>query len=353
MTLKDLIRDEITALAPLLSPMPLSRYMELCLTHPTFGYYMTRDPFGAMGDFTTAPEISQMFGELLGLWAVAEWQQLGSPEHFILLELGPGRGTLMADALRAASISPTFLEGMQLHLCDASPVLREHQHAHLARYQPQWIDDTTALPDLPLIVIANEFFDALPVEQVRHLHGESWQRRAVTWHNGALDWAVTGIPAASIPADIRAAALPDWREFSPLSAIIVAQLSQHIKRHSGSLLAIDYGYNQPAFTITQGDTLQALAKHKPVDVLAEPGHADLTCHVDFQALASVAAAEGLKTSVTPQGMFLKALGIETRAQRLLTQAKNVTQRQDISSALHRLTDASEMGELFKVLIIES
>ena len=351
MSLGDLIASEITALAPLPSPMKLSRYMELCLTHPEFGYYMVRDPFGAGGDFTTAPEISQMFGELIGLWAVAEWQQLGRPAPFVLAELGPGRGTLMTDALRAASVEPAFIDALQLVLCDASPILREHQHAHLARYNPTWIGYLGELPPLPTILIANEFFDALPIDQVR-LAPTGWRQRAIDLINGRLGWVESGVDENTIPADIRAAQNPAWLEYSPLSRIIMQQLAAHIAGHTGRALIIDYGYDAPAAQIARGDTLQALHRHQMVDPLESPGAADLTAHVDFHALAQIASASGLAASVNSQGNFLKALGIAQRAQKLSNRA-TPEQAADIASALNRLTNADAMGELFKVLIVAS
>lgn len=349
MSLFDLIKSEITALAPLPSPMRLSRYMELCLTHPEFGYYMMRDPFGAAGDFTTAPEISQMFGELIGLWAVAEWQQMGRPAPFALLELGPGRGTLMVDALRAASVEPAFIAALQLYLCDVSPLLREHQHAHLARYDVRWIGTLDQLPALPTIIVANEFFDALPIEQVRF--DGTWRARCVDLQHNQLTWVECGISDTDLPETIHAAKPQHWLEYSPLSQTIMRDLTAHLKRHGGRALIVDYGYNQPVFAITNGDTLQALKSHQSIDPLAAPGTADLTAHVDFHSLAAIARSAGLTASLTTQGQFLKALGIDARAERLSARA-TPEQVETIRTATRRLTHPNEMGDLFKVLIIQ-
>lgn len=313
--------------------------MELCLTHPQHGYYVTRDPLGASGDFTTAPEISQMFGELIGLWMVQQWQKQGSPAPFTLLEIGPGRGTLMADLLRAAGkIMPAFIAAARLHLCEASPVLRAAQAAKLGAYHPAWIDDISSLPAQPLLVVANEFFDALPIAQVRFT-GTGWVQRAVTLDAGAL--AFTEIPTDDIPDDIAATNIDGWLEVSPASRSVMQFLSAHIAQHGGAGLFVDYGY-LTLQNVKNCDTLQALQHHQPVNPLADPGHADLTAHVDFSILGWIAQAAKLKVWMGTQGDFLRALGITARAEKLNQPAE-----------LARLTAPDQMGDLFKVLIVSA
>lgn len=321
-------------------PMPLSDYMALCLSHPEHGYYATRDPLGAAGDFTTAPEISQMFGELIGLALAQSWLDQGAPSPFTLAELGPGRGTLMADALRAARAVPGFAEAAEVHLVETSPVLRAAQADRVP--EARWHDRAADLPGRPLFLVANEFFDALPIRQfVRD--GPAWRERMVTERDGALAFALTA-PVGLDALDHRLADTSDGDmvELCPALPAIAGEIGGRIARHGGAALAIDYGGWR-----SRGDTFQALRGHAPADPLAAPGTADLTAHVDFEALAR-AAAPAAHTAMTPQGVFLERLGITPRAQAL---ARGLTgARLDAHVAAHRrLTHPAEMGHLFKVL----
>jgi NADH dehydrogenase [ubiquinone] 1 alpha subcomplex assembly factor 7 len=324
-------------------PITLADYMAECLFHPTHGYYITREPFGAQGDFTTAPEISQMFGELLGLCLAQAWLDQGSPAPFTLAELGPGRGTLMADVLRATRGVPGFHAGVQVRLVEASPRLRYLQKKALAAYQVTWADDLAGLPPQPLFLLANEFFDALPVRQFTR-QGQAWAETMVGVAGGALTFG-RSIPA---PLGLLAHRLADTAdgeivELCPAALPIFATMGQHIAARGGAGLIVDYGGWQ-----SRGDTFQAVRNHAFTNALAEPGLADLTAHVDFAALA--AAANPARTAFVTQGAFLTALGIQTRAaalaQRLQGEALEAHHK-----ALHRLTAPDQMGQLFKVLAL--
>jgi NADH dehydrogenase [ubiquinone] 1 alpha subcomplex assembly factor 7 len=332
-------------------PISVARYMALCLGHPVHGYYMARDPLGAAGDFTTAPEISQMFGELLGLWAAAVWQLMGAPARVLLVELGPGRGTLMADALRAATIVPGFAAAAAVHLVEISPALRRRQHETLAphRLPLAWHDDVAQLPEAPMIVLANEFFDALPVSQAVKT-SDGWHERMVGLdRDGRLALALQPQPMpsfdAALPAPLRNAplgALYEWRADRE-----VAELCGRLARFGGAALAIDYGHVDSAF----GDTLQAVRGHAFADPLGAPGETDLTAHVDFAALARAAGGAGAAVhGPLGQGEFLRRLGIEARVEKLRANA-TAAQGADIARALARLTGTGpgEMGALFKAI----
>jgi len=301
-------------------------------------YYGSRDPLGAEGDFITAPEISQMFGELIGLWAADLALRAGAGGAFAWGELGPGRGTLTADALRAmaqAGLAPP------VHFVETSPVLRTRQKALVPR--AQWHDDATTLPgDRPLLVIANEFFDALPIHQFER-SARGWRERHV-----AAD------PPRFVPGAVdRADAIPPQLADAPLGAIvernlagetIMADLAARIARQGGAILTIDYGYEGPAC----GDTLQAMRAHHHADPLEAPGTRDLTAHVDFAMLATVARGHGLRPSpCVEQGAFLTALGIEARAAALIR--ANAARADDVKAAMERLIAPAQMGRLFKVL----
>lgn len=319
--------------------MPLARFMELALQHPSYGYYAAGDPLGGQGDFITSPEISQLFGEMIGLWAAEIWRLSERPASFALLELGPGRGTLMQDALRATAKVAGFHEAMRLYLLESNATLREKQTEKLAAYAPVYLDDLSDLPPVPLIAVANEFFDALPVRQyIRTLQG--WRERLVDW-NGERFVFVHGqedVPLP-LPADF------SFHEVSPQALALVQQLAESVAARGGAGLIVDYGYAVPA----GHDTLQAVSHHESVPVLDRPGQVDLTAHVDFTALAIAAQKKGARpTGIAPQGDFLRAMGIELRAAQLKKAATD-TQAKDIDSALNRLTDSFQMGVLFKVL----
>jgi NADH dehydrogenase [ubiquinone] 1 alpha subcomplex assembly factor 7 len=329
-------------------PITLARYMSLALAHPRHGYYATRDPLGTAGDFITAPEISQMFGELLGLWAAHAWTVAGSPKRVALVELGPGRGTLMADALRAVGrAAPIFARSLQVHLVETSPALRSAQRATLAASaEPTWHEGVETLPEGPIIVIANEFFDALPIRQFVRAGG-AWRERLVGLGEGRL---VLGLSAEAVQEDTLPEA-PDGSvlEVSETAAAIMALLARRIARESGAALVIDYGHLQSTF----GDSFQAVEAHRFVDPLARPGEADLTAHVDFGALSRAAETEGAHIDLmTSQADFLEALGIRQRASALAAKS-GPDQVAAVEAALDRLTDRSPtgMGSLFKVMAV--
>lgn len=319
-------------------PMTVADYMAECLLHPTHGYYSTRDPFGPAGDFITAPEISQMFGELLGLALAQSWLDQGSPAPFTLAELGPGRGTLMADVLRTTRTVPGFHAAARVVLVEASPALRRVQAATLGT--PAWIETADHLPRAPLFLLANEFFDALPIRQFLRTP-EGWRERMVGLAEGTLTFGLS--PPIPCP-DPRFATDPPGTlvEICPQAAPIMQALADRISTHGGAALIIDYGGWR-----SRGDTLQALRAHAPDDPLAHPGDADLTAHVDFEALA-LAAPSIAHTAPTPQGTLLQRLGIDQRAARLAAGLAGAA-RDSHLAAHRRLTHPQEMGSLFKAL----
>lgn len=317
-------------------PLGLHDYMAECLLHPVHGYYTTRPPFGAEGDFVTAPEISQMFGELLGLCLAQAWIDQGSPAPFTLAELGPGRGTLMADVLRATKGVAGFHAAMRMHLIEASPRLRALQRQALAQFDVTWGDDIGALPQLPLYLLANEFFDALPIRQFRR-EGDFWCETLVGAENGRLIFG----KSAPLSLDRANTKSGDILEICPSATGIMAQINQRIRSHGGAGLIVDYGGWDGV-----GDTFQAMQAHRYVAPLDSPGLADLTAHVDFAALAR--AAEGSVCAYTSQGAFLSRLGIAQRAA-VLGKALTGDALAAHLSATDRLTAPTEMGELFKVL----
>ncbi len=338
--LKDLIRAD--------GPISVAEFMRIVLTSRDDSYYRRADPLGASGDFITAPEISQIFGELIGLWCVDVWQKLGAPSTFTLVELGPGRGTLMKDALRAARVAPPFLSAVSLALVEVSEALRRLQQDALreATAPVHWLDRFEDLDVRgPLIVVANEFFDALPIRQwIRG--GIGWSERCVGLAGDALVFGASGaVDARFIPDAVRGAPVGSIVETSPARTAIAGMIGEAIARQGGAALAIDYGFEGPA----AGDTLQAVRAHAFVDVLAEPGHADVTSHVDFAALAHAFAEGGAAVSpLALQGAFLNRLGARERVQALKRSA-SVEQAEQIDAAAARLTGTDAMGSLFKVL----
>ncbi|MDP6706949.1 MAG: SAM-dependent methyltransferase [Alphaproteobacteria bacterium] len=328
-------------------PIPVSRYMAEALGHPEHGYYARRDPLGADGDFTTAPEISQMFGELIGLWCVEFWQRLGRPASLGLVELGPGRGTLMADALRAARLEPAFLDAVSVHLVETSPALEALQRERLEGLGACWHRSLETVPEGCLLALANEFFDALPVRQFER--GEQgWHERLVANGGEALGFVLspTCLAESLLPEAFAGATVGSVVEVAPSRAATMAALAGRIAAHGGAALVIDYGHADSA----PGDTLQAVKQHAFHDVLSGPGEADLTAHVDFQALAEAARAAGAEAhGPVPQGDFLTALGIDLRAARLA--AARPERAAEIERARSRLVAVDEMGRLFKALAV--
>jgi SAM-dependent MidA family methyltransferase len=333
-------------------PMPVADYMRLCLTHPEHGYYLKRDPLGAGGDFITAPEISQMFGELIGVWMAAVWRQMGAPENVRIVELGPGRGTLLDDALRPTKAVTGFRDAAVLHLVEVSPALRELQEQRLARtgLAMLWHDRLEDVPGGPSLIVANEFIDALPVHQAVK-HEDGWHERVVTvGADGNLGFDTAREPLrsfeTSLPRASRGAplgAIYEWRADS-----IALELGRRC-REQGAALIIDYGHAHSGL----GDTLQAVARHAFADPLRAPGMADLTAHVDFEALAQCAETMGARIHgpIRQRDLFLR-LGIEKRAAALKS-AVSAQKAADIEIAFSRLIagGARGMGELFKAIAI--
>jgi SAM-dependent MidA family methyltransferase len=335
--------------------MTVARYMEFCLAHPRHGYYASRDPFGAAGDFTTAPEISQMFGEMLGLWAVALWQSMHAPAPFRLIELGPGRGTLMADALRAARVAPGFIEAVDVQLVETSARLRDAQRRSLSNsaVPAVWHALLEHVPEGPFILLANEFLDALPVHQAVKTES-GWHERVVgVDEHGKLAFGLSrshlpdfeALPAAEL-ADAPLGAVFEWRPDT-----FVAEICSRLQTHPGAALFIDYGHSQSGL----GDTLQAVRAHAFADPLSSPGEVDLTAHVDFAAVARIAKQCGIDVhGPVEQGSFLEGLGIVARAEKL--RANTLSQQAAaIDAALVRLTGSGRenMGSLFKVIALTS
>ena len=343
---------EIKKLIKSSGPMPVWRYMELCLTHPRHGYYVSRDPLGREGDFTTSPEVSQMFGELLGLWSASIWKAIGSPPLLRLVELGPGRGTMMADALRALRVLPPLYQSLSIHLVEINPVLREKQRATLSGVRNiSWHDTVDDVPDGPAVILANEYFDVLPIHQVVKRE-TGWHERVVEIDpNGKLAFGAAAEPMPRfellLPPLVRAAPAGAVFEWRPDTEIM--KIASRVRDQDGAALIIDYGHLRS----DAGDTFQAIARHSFTDPLKNPGQADVTAHVDFQALAR--AAEDLGARVhgpVTQGEFLKRLGIEARADGLMAKA-SLEVASDIAGALKRLTDSGRggMGSMFKAVAI--
>jgi NADH dehydrogenase [ubiquinone] 1 alpha subcomplex assembly factor 7 len=346
------LQSEIRKLIKSTGPMPVWRYMELCLTHPGHGYYVSRDPLGREGDFTTAPEVSQMFGELLGLWAASVWKVIGSPPLLRLIELGPGRGTMMADALRALRVLPPLYQSLSIHLVEINPALRDKQKATLSGVSNiDWHDGIDDVPEGPAIIFANEYFDVLPIHQAVK-RGTGWHERVVELDsNGKLMFGSSSEPIRRfevlLPPLVRAAPVGAVFEWRPDAEIM--KIASRVRDQDGAALIIDYGHTRS----DAGDTFQAIARHSFTDPLENPGQADVTAHVDFEAL--VRAAEDLGARVhgpVPQGEFLKRLGIETRAATLMAKTTPEVSA-DISGAMKRLIGGGRggMGSMFKVLAI--
>jgi SAM-dependent MidA family methyltransferase len=343
------LAERIAALIAASGPLGVADYMATCLFDPAHGYYTTRDPFGIAGDFTTAPEISQMFGELLAVWAYRAWQSAGRPMPVTLAEIGPGRGTLMKDMTRTLSrLDPAFVAGAGIALVETSPRLVEVQKKTLegAAGRLKWHATVAGLPEQPLFIIGNELFDAVPIRQfVRTASG--WRERVVGLDAaGRLAFmAGPGAPDATLlPQGADGMAEGTLVELAPARAALMDAIAARLAAHGGAALFVDYGHASPGF----GDTLQAVRRHEYDDVLAHPGEADLTAHVDFAALAAVAHTHGLRTTITPQGEFLLGLGLLERAGRLGA-GGDAALRHRLTGEVERLAGPQGMGELFKVL----
>jgi NADH dehydrogenase [ubiquinone] 1 alpha subcomplex assembly factor 7 len=332
--------------------MTVAAFMAIALHDPEAGYYARRQPLGASGDFITAPEISQIFGELIGLWCADLWQRMGSPDPVVVAELGPGRGVLIADFLRATAGVAGFRAAMQLHLVEASPVLRAEQQRRLAWLDAVWLDDVGSLPDGPLLLVANEFLDALPIRQL--VRGRThWAERLVALDRERRLCFAEGpeSPALTllVPPECRDAAPGTLVELCPAMASLAADLAKRLREQGGGALFVDYGYTDALGK----STLAAIGGHRAARILDAPGMADLSAHVDFTALAAAARAGGAAVyGPVSQGDFLGALGAELRLQILLRGAAPA-QRAALETGLRRLIDPTEMGTLFQALAMTS
>lgn len=380
MSLEELIKNRIRAQGAI----TVADYMELALSHPEYGYYMQRDPLGVAGDFITSPEISQVFGEVIGGWLAHNWQLLGAPAEVALVELGAGRGTLMADALRATKNVKGFHDALSVHLVEISPILRQKQWKTLAgkHERLEWHEDIDDLPPLPMLLVANEFFDALPIRQFfPHPHplpeGEGEKMVSLPKGEGEKESSLPqGEGENKEPSPFgrgqgeglleRMVALDENDDLSfipPLSQneensiretcvpglSLIEKISTHIGAYGGAALIIDYGYSGGS----KGDTLQAIKDHAYHPVLKDAGDADLTAHVDFSALMNKAKACNVNVyGVVAQGQFLMRLGAGARTTALCETATQ-QQQERLVSGLKRLADPQEMGELFKVMAITS
>ena len=344
--LVSILRDKIQSAGPI----SIADYMAMALSHPEHGYYIKRDPFGARGDFITAPEISQIFGEMIGLWCAQMWLQLGGGP-ISLVELGPGRGSLMADVLRATKSMVGFHDAVTIHMVETSPTLAHAQYMRLRDDHPriEWLDHVDALPDTRTILIANEFFDALPIKQYV-MTDDGLRERRVGWSETTQAFEfVLAEPGLMLAKSGHTIPPGTVMEHSPASRSIMRQLATHIHQHGGAGIIIDYGYLGEA----HHDTLQALKAHLFHPVLAEPGEADITAHVDFTSLMEIARDAG--NGVAPlihQGEFLIRMGAQLRLEMLLRHA-TPEQRSQLITGLERLISPQAMGELFKVMAFVS
>jgi NADH dehydrogenase [ubiquinone] 1 alpha subcomplex assembly factor 7 len=326
--------------------------MNAALIEPDYGYYRRNDPLGADGDFTTAPEISQLFGELIGAWLIDCWDRMGRPNPVNLVELGPGRGTLMADALRIGRAMPDWMAAIRFYIVEINPHLRELQASRLGDFKPQWRDNLSGVPEGPVLLVANEFLDAMPIRQLVISDG-AWRERLIGWNAEAgFHFVLSQTPSSLgilVPAELSAQPEGAVFELSPAAIGVTAEIARRIVTWQGAALLIDYGRSRSAC----GETLQALRKHSMVAPLENPGEADLTAHVDFGACSRVAAEGGATIfGPTTQEKFLTEIGIGERAKRLKSRA-TPDQGMAIDTALDRLIDPSAMGTLFKVLALTS
>ncbi|UXM95007.1 class I SAM-dependent methyltransferase [Bartonella sp. HY329] len=343
-------------------PLSISQFMTFCLADPQYGYYITADPFGRDGDFITAPEVSQMFGEMLGVWVVLSWRAMDKPADFSLCEMGPGRGTLMDDVLRTIKkLDLDCFKAANIFLVETSPKLREKQKQRLASHNSNitWIDHFSLLPPMPVILLANELFDCLPIYQYV-FDGQNWRETMVGVSpdlSGELD-LVFGLGSIIFPPSLPYAPSfikeGDIIEVSPARESLMDEIAGHIAQYRGAALIIDYGAIEPK----PADTLQAMSKHQFSDPLASPGKDDLTSHVDFAALNQRAQLMHCQTYMTTQGEFLLSLGLIERAQ-TLGQGRDSLFQEKIRNDVERLAGddkisgkiGGKMGGLFKVLCV--
>ena len=333
--------------------MGIAEYMAACLTHPEHGYYTTTRPVGGRasarregGDFITAPEVSQMFGEMVAVWLMEVWQALGAPSPVNLVELGPGRGTLMRDLLRAAQALPAFADALDVHLVEISPTLAEEQSVTLSQAgrSASWVRDVAATPDRPTLVVGNEFLDALPFRQWVKT-GDGWHERAVGLDGDRLSFVLrpNRLPASSLPPGAEEEPEGSILETAPAREAAVAGIADLLAARTGAALLMDYGHLATGF----GDTFQAVREHAHVDVLSTPGRTDLTSHVDFAPLAQVARESGcVVPPPVDQGTFLVNLGLVERAG-ILGSGRDERVQGELRAAVERLAGERQMGRLFK------
>ncbi|MEQ1929342.1 MAG: SAM-dependent methyltransferase, partial [Parvularculaceae bacterium] len=342
------LEERLIALIKANGPISVADYMEDALGHPHDGYYSTETAIGAEGDFTTAPEISQIFGELIGLWLVQSYVEMGEPKTLNLIEFGPGRGVLMADVLRAAALRPKFLKAAHLWLVEKSGRLRHEQRRRLDRFPvaPRWTDDFHEIGPTPSLIVANEFFDCLPIRQYERTSA-GWRERLIGLAPGgtALAFCTAGAPPLAGTPLPENAPIGSVFEICESGRTLAADISQAVVAHGGRALIIDYGHYQSGF----GDTLQAVRRHAYWPPLASPGKADITAHVDFDALARAAIEAGASVyGPVAQGAFLDRLGLAARAERL-SAGKTAAEVLDIERGVQRLAGSQGMGEVFKAL----
>ena len=339
------IRKQINASGPI----SVSNFMSTAMANPFHGYYQTRDPFGLTGDFITAPEISQVFGEILGLWCAVTWQKGNKPKELNLVELGPGRGTLMSDIMRSGITVPSFLDAVQIHLVETSDVLCKIQRQVLSNFKVHWHKTLDTIPQKPTLIIANEFFDALPVDQYVNTK-QGWYERRVDYDeekNKFFFMPYKKKNSIKIPKQLQNARLGAVFENCPIGQKLADQIGRWICLHGVAAIIIDYGYT----ALNTLETLQAVKSHRTHNPLLEIGEADLTAHVDFSAISNSLKKGGVKVyGPINQGEFLLSLGIKARIKKLLEGA-NSKQTESLLEGCRRLTSSSQMGTLFKVIAV--
>jgi NADH dehydrogenase [ubiquinone] 1 alpha subcomplex assembly factor 7 len=331
-------------------PITVADYMAAALGDAKYGDYRRGTPIGAKGDFTTAPEISQMFGELIGAWLIDCWDQGGGPEPVRLVELGPGRGTLLCDALRVGARRPDWRRALDLHLVEIHPGFREAQAARLGDWNPRWHDTLASVPEGPLLLVANEFFDAMPIRQLM-FHDGAWRERMIGWTEADGFHFVLALSASPLAMLLQPGAREghegDVIEVSPPSLGLAAEIGLRVGQYGGAALIVDYG----RLRTTPGVTLQAVRDHRRAELLAEPGFSDLSAHVDFDMLGRSARETGAAVhGPVTQGDFLRALGIDGRAEALKA-GGSMGSAHTIDSSVERLCGETAMGILFKVMAI--
>ena len=344
MSLEDILKERIKNEGPI----SIAHFMAEALSHPEHGYYMTKDPFGKEGDFITAPEISQMFGELIGIWCLLLWEKMGKPNNLHIVECGPGRGTLMKDFFNGTKNIKGFHASINPHLVETSGKLQKIQKNTLkgTHNNINWHNDLSFLPDAPTIFIANELFDALPFHQFV-MTEKGWQEQLVgVTSNNEFEFCLSD-DIKTIAEQHNGAKIGSIIETCPTGSDIADKMAKQIKQHGGGAVIIDYGYDEYGYK----DTLQAVKNHEYHNILQDVGDADITAHVDFINLANIFTSNGLFCKTTTQRDFLLSLGIEQRYMSLMKEASQ-EQQKELTSATGRLINPDKMGTLFKVITTE-